>query len=537
LGSIVMLHTIRRIDWLHLVFVRFRWLAVLATLILCGLLGLAGGWLVAAAGPIITVGLVVALAGGLWMLRDIEVGYWALVAVICLLPFGKLPFDIGLKPSFLDVVLGVLFVVWLVKLMVGSPRVEDHGRPAISGERGRLEAGHWAQHKSAALIGTRLGLPVMVFLLLAIMAFVAGLAHASLDRLVARHFAEIILSILLFYMVVNTIGDRFQLARLTRAIILAGFVAAVIGIVLYVLPDSLSIDLLSALGRFDYPVGSGVLRYIREDPSLPQRATGTSVDPNVLGGLLIMVGALTAPQFFARRPLFSRRLILLFGATMGLCLVLTFSRGSFVGLGGALLALAVVRYRKLGVILLVILALIWLLPVTQGYVAHFIQGLRGEDLATQMRFGEYRDALTLIQRYPVLGVGFAGSPDIDTYVSVANVYLLIAVEMGLVGLASFLIIVLMLALEAVEVWRRVPRDSEVEPLWYGYHAALLGALVGGMADHYFFNLDFHHSVTLFWLFLGLAIVVSRLVRAASSGETLQGQQVGRQVEDQQAPVT
>jgi O-antigen ligase len=187
-----------------------------------------------------------------------------------------------------------------------------------------------------------------------------------------------------------------------------------------------------------------------------------------------------------------------------------------VGLGAALVVLALLRYRKLGLLLLVALALIWVLPFTQTYVNHFIEGLQGEDLATQMRFGEYRDALTLIQRYPVLGVGFAGSPDIDMYVSVANVYLLIAVEMGLVGLAAFLLVVGVLFVEAAQAWRHVRRGSQLEPIWYGLHAALVGALVGGVFDHYFFNLAFHHSVVFFWLFVGLAMVASRLVRAAAN---------------------
>jgi O-antigen ligase len=494
-----MLHTIRRFDWLQLLFVRHRWLATLSALALCVVTGLTGGWLVATAGPFITAGLAAGVAGGLWMLRDIEVGYWALVAVICLLPFGKLPFDIGFKPSFLDLVTGALFVVWLVEFMLGPSRKDRPGSTASLPARGDQ------------FIGTRLGLPILVFMLLALVSFVAGLAHASLTPLVARHFAEVLLSITLFFVVVNTVRRPDQLARLTRVIILAGFAASVVGIVLHFLPAGTSIDLLSALGRFDYPVGPGVLRYIREDPSLPQRATGTSVDPNVLGGLLIMIGALAAPQLFARRPLFPRRLIVLFGGTMGLCLLLTFSRNSFFGLGVALAVLAALRYRKLGLLLVIALVAIWLLPLTQDYVTHFVQGLRIEDLATQMRIGEYRDALTLIQRYPLLGVGFAGSPDIDTYISVASVYLLMAVEMGLVGLASFLIVVAVLFFEAATAWRRLPRDSQLEPIWYGFHAALLGALVGGILDHYFFNLDFHHSIAFFWLFVGLAMAASRLV--------------------------
>jgi len=158
-----------------------------------------------------------------------------------------------------------------------------------------------------------------------------------------------------------------------------------------------------------------------------------------------------------------------------------------------------------------VLAVILIVPWTQSYVAHFVEGMRGEDLATQMRFGEYKDALILIQRYPLLGVGFSGSPDIDTYVGVSNMYLLIAEEMGLVGLAAFAAIVVALYAAAAQVYRRVYDAGALEPIWWGLHAAVLGALVGGVVDHYFFNLDFHPSVAFFWLYLGLAAVATRLV--------------------------
>jgi len=160
------------------------------------------------------------------------------------------------------------------------------------------------------------------------------------------------------------------------------------------------------------------------------------------------------------------------------------------------------------------------LPQTQDYVVHFVQGVRGEDLATKMRFGEYKDALILIRRYPWLGVGFAGSPDIDTYIGVSNVYLLIAEQMGLVGLTSFLVVMVVLFarfwrtrhLAAADGSTELAEVPELEPLWWGLHAGIIGALVGGIFDHYFFNLDFHHSVTLFWLVVGLATAATELIR-------------------------
>jgi hypothetical protein len=41
-------------------------------------------------------------------------------------------------------------------------------------------------------------------------------------------------------------------------------------------------------------------------------------------------------------------------------------------------------------------------------------------------------------------------------------------------------------------------------VWLGAHAAIAGALFSGIFDHYFFNIDFHVSVVLFWSAVALA---------------------------------
>ena len=490
-------------DWLYRIFVsRRRWLSAVATLILCSALALGVGYLLSEFGPLVAGAGMVAIFVGLWMLRDIEVAYWAVIGIVCLLPFASFPFDVGFTPTFLDAALGGLFLVWLLQIAGGA---------------------------QTEFVATPLGGPIMVFILLALGSFVFGLAHVPLAlgflQYYIRHFGEVMLSVALFFLVVNTVRDKERLRRIVRALILGAFGAAALGAVLYVIADQISADfvirVLSALGRFGYPAGPGVLRYIRENPELPMRATSTSVDPNVLGSLLNLTLAISVPQLFADRPIIRRRYLVPILGVMALCLGLTMSRGSMVGLGAALVVLATLRYRKLWVILGGALALMLLLPQTQALVKHFLEGFRIQDLATQMRMGEYKDALILIGRHPLLGVGFAGSPDIDTYIGVANVYLLIAEEMGLIGLASFLVVMGVLL---ARFWRTrsLAVGADLEPLWWGLHAGIIGALVGGVFDHYFFNLDFHHSVTLFWLAVGLATAATELIRGCSAGrgETL-----------------
>ncbi|HZY43110.1 MAG TPA: O-antigen ligase family protein [Anaerolineae bacterium] len=460
--------------------------STLATIALSACAALIVGLLVALLGGPIALGAVLGLFVLAQILRQIEVGFAALAAVICLVPFAALPINIGFKPTFLDLIILALYGVWMLERATG---------------------------KLGRFVSTPLTIPVLVFLALALASFTAGLGYAPLTANIARHFAEIVLSVVLYFLIADSVRQPVRLRSIVRMIIIGGSIAAVLAIVLYLLPHATSIDILSRLKLFGYPEGPGVLRFINDDPSLPQRATGTSIDPNALGGLLIMTLTLGAPQLFSQKPVLPRFLILLGLGCMGSALLLSFSRGSFLGTGVALFVLGVLRYRKLLLIMVVALTVILILPQTQAYVTHFFQGVQGQDLATQMRFGEYSDALKLIQRYPVLGVGFTGSPDLDTYLSVASVYLLMAGEMGLVGLAAFLILMLTLLVSAWRNRRAVANRSDVGAIWWGLHAALIGALVGGIFDHYFFNLDFHHSVTLFWLYIGLAAVATRMVQS------------------------
>ncbi len=66
--------------------------------------------LVVVAGPIYGVVAMVALVGGLLMLRDLRWGLVALFAVIGLLPFAALPFKVGFTPTFLDLALMALLL-------------------------------------------------------------------------------------------------------------------------------------------------------------------------------------------------------------------------------------------------------------------------------------------------------------------------------------------------------------------------------------------------------------------------------------------
>jgi hypothetical protein len=458
---------------------------LLALLTLAAALAVAGGASVAFLHPLVPFAAIGSIIAAAIVLSNIDFGLSAVIAVAVLLPFGALPLNLGFNPTFLDLALIAVIAVWFARAMT---------RQSASG-----------------FVATPLGLPVLAFLILACFSFIAGLAYAPATTQVLRQFAQVLAAISFFFVTVNVVRTRDALRQFVVVLMVAGFISAAIGIVLYFIPRDWAITFLSALRVFKYPTGDRVLRFIEDDPANPLRAVSTSVDPNVLGGLMILVTALTVPQWFAEKPLLPRPLIAVMTLTMGVCMILTFSRGALLGLIIALAVISTVRYRPILALIILGAAIFMLLPFTQEYIGHMLDAFTLSDRATQMRLGEYKDALILIARYPFFGVGFGGAPDIDTYLGVSNVYLLIAEEMGLIGVSVFLLTLGLFFYYAWRGWNMgISRDASLAPILLGIAGAVLGALIGGLTDHYFFNLKFPHSAVLFWLFVGLGMVAVRL---------------------------
>jgi len=446
--------------------------------------GLMVGALFGGLGPIIAIGLVGALVVGLLMLRSTQVGLFALVALICLLPYGALPFTIGFRPTFLDLALGALFAVWGMRLITGQQRT---------------------------FVTSPLGVLLFIFLGWAIFIFIFGLRYGGLNVTIARNFLEVLLAVSLFFLVVNQVKTIRQIEQLSRVIILAGGGTVALGIFFYFIPGDWTVRILSLLRVFQYPT-EGILHFIEDDPAQPMRAISTSIDPNALGGLLVFLSIIAIVHLFAPQPVMRRRYLFIISGMMVLTLYLTFSRGSLLGMAAGLGVIALLRYRKLVWVMIAAVALVIVLPQTQLYVQRFIEGIQGQDLATQMRFGEYKDAFNLISRFPLTGVGFFGTPDIDIYVGVSSVYLLLAQQLGLVGASLYLLIGFAYLILIGSTLRRVPKNHRLETPLLAYGAAILGAMVGGVFDHFYFNLTFIHIAALYWLTMGLGVTAVLLWR-------------------------
>ncbi len=459
-------------------------------------LGIAGGIiaiLIVALEPIMAIGIVLGSIIGLYILTDLNAAFYAVIGVLFIVPFGTLPFDLGFTPTLLDSAIGAFLVIYLIQWMTGK-------RHNI-----RLTPVH-------ALL--------LIYLLWLIMSFSLGLRHSWFTVTTIRQFAQTLLSIGLVFVLVDVLRDEKTLRRLVLVILVGVGAQALIALGLYVLPDITAENILNRLGRLGYPVG-GVVRYIESTPELGERAIGTWIDPNSLGGILAIAAVLIAPQVFARKPVLRYRwLTFCVLGIVVLSLFLSFSRASMLAMLIGMGVIGVVRYRRFIPLMLAGAVIVLFLPQTQAYIERFVDAFTGADLATQMRIGEYTDSLRLIERYPIFGVGFTGTPDIDIYTDVASMYLIMANQIGLVGVAIYLSTICAVFLYGIVAWQYARKDAELDSIHLGYHAALVTALANAVADLYFFRIDFQAPITLFWLTVALALASSRLALTKSKNKAI-----------------
>ncbi|HWQ15540.1 MAG TPA: O-antigen ligase family protein [Roseiflexaceae bacterium] len=429
-----------------------------------------------------------ALAAAYALLADTRYGLAAVFLIATVLPFGTLPFRAVVTPTLLTLALLALMGVWLLRLLV---------RPDE-----RLDL-------------TPLGLPLIGFLGICTFAFLLG-AGLSPDATLLHNYVKFLLAVLLFFSVVNCVRTRAQARWALRLLMAGSAIAALVGLALYALPDATALQILVALGRIGYPTSGRVLRYVEDDPNGLERAIGLAVDPNSFGGMLALVGALTATQVVAERPALPRWLVAGMAAAMLLALFLTYSRAALGGIIVATMYVATLRYRRLWWAILAAGALAGLLLIGLGVGEQFAErvteGVQFRDQANQMRLAEYQNALAIIQAYPVFGIGFGEAPELDLTAGVSSIYLAIAQRTGLVGLAAFLAL---MALFYIRSWRALRAatatgDDERAAWLVAIQAGVAATLAVGLLDHYFFNIEFSHMSALLWGTIGLALAIETI---------------------------
>ncbi|HEY7149647.1 MAG TPA: O-antigen ligase family protein [Gaiellaceae bacterium] len=256
------------------------------------------------------------------------------------------------------------------------------------------------------------------------------------------------------------------------------------------------------------------------------RLEGAFDSPNQLGSLCAMMVPVCTGLIFGLRTVRGR---VLAGAAVILLLatlMLSLSRGAWVGAGVALLFM-LIKLREarrlllvLAVPLLIVGFFVWSLAPTKTDVK--VVGERARAITVLSPYDDrrviYREAYREIRENPLLGVGPGGFPVASTrvvsesatlsYAHAHNLYLNWAAEVGLPSVVIILGFAFSLGLSARTASRgaRVRGDPRDRAIVIGISAALLTVLVQGFFDYVIPN---PVCYTAMWALIGAMLVARR----------------------------
>ncbi len=449
--------------------------SLVALALLAVLAGICAGWGAARFSPMTCLAVLLIVPWIVLVLRSVWFSFAATIGVITLLPFFVLPLSVGgASPTLFEIAAAGIVATYIAVLMLDG--------------RERL------------IVRT----PVAFWFLFAtyiVFAFMLG-ARFGLGADLTRLFFRFGLAIALFWMTIQLVRCRREAMMIVTWIVAGASVAAGFALTLYAGGASFTFRILQHLTPYGYP-DTRVVRFIEDNPQDAMRAIGTGVDPNAFGGL-VMVGFVLAVGLACSRK--SGTPVALVWAAIGLtglAVLLTYSRGAWIGsmVGAGI----IVWFRARALVPFAMLAAVAAIAVGVGaaFVSRLEAGLRLQDNATLQRIDEYENAIAIIREHPWFGIGFGSAPSPDFGVGVSSIYLLIAEQTGLVGLGVFILFMLIIGRRGWLAFRRTNDD-----LVLTVGAALVASLTVGVVDHYFFNIRFVHMVALFWILAGLMVALS-----------------------------
>ncbi len=358
--------------------------------------------------------------------------------------------------------------------------------------------------------GTPLDWPVALLMLMMLVSLWATFdVRFSLPKVVG-----LVLSVAAYYVTVASLRDEQRLVRVVALYFGMGTAVAMLG-------------LLGTNWLFKNPLLSSVVdslpRLIR---GLPGAAEG--FHPNEVAGVLLWIAPLQwalLAWVWKQNLGASRAGVLLFLST--LCttgtLLLTQSRGAFLGLGVwlAVLGAALDRRLRIGLTLVAVAGLAFVALKGPGWVDATLRlGLAPRVLGSlnwDFRVSVWRQALRGIQDFPLTGMGmgtfrhsvrvFYPLSVIPTYdiAHAHNAFLQAALDVGLPGLAAYVAIWLLIAREIVSCLRRA--RGWLRALALGLSGCLVSCFVYSLLDAVALGAK---PGFLWWMMLGMIVGLERL---------------------------
>ena len=265
-------------------------------------------------------------------------------------------------------------------------------------------------------------------------------------------------------------------------------------------------------------------------------------NPNLLAGYLVPAVAFSLAAFFVWRGWGPKLLALTMFLLNSGCLVLTYSRGGWIGFAVALLAMILLLvlwfsvdfppvWRRWGLpatlgglAAILVVAVVLVEPVRDRIFSMFAGR---EDSSNNFRINVWESVRQMIRAHPILGIGPGNVAFNQVYplfmkpkfsaLSAYSIWLEVAVETGLIGFSCFIWLLVVTFNQARVQFLRLRDLRSVDAFWLmAAVASMLGMLSHGFVDTVWYRPEVS---TLWWLVVGMiASFYSVRRRVVNKGE-------------------
>lgn len=280
--------------------------------------------------------------------------------------------------------------------------------------------------------------------------------------------------------------------------------------------------LVSIYGIMQYVFGWGVNEnWI--DPNvfatLTKRAYSTLENPNILGEYLILTIMAASALTVTRKDWWGRIGYGIATLLMLLCLMLTFSRGCWLGIVLAVAIFITFYNGKLWVLAIpVILVAPLILP--ENVITRFTSIGNMQDTSTAIRVKIWLSSLGMGRDFMLTGLGLGTGAYAFVYPFYAyyyipahhshNAFFQVLIEGGIIGLLLFIAIMWRFLKHMTLCFKNnEKKDRQVALMVLAVGAGIAGFFVQGMFDYSFYN---YRMVVVFWFFICLGTSLARVTR-------------------------
>ena len=233
----------------------------------------------------------------------------------------------------------------------------------------------------------------------------------------------------------------------------------------------------------------------------------------IYSALLIFWDKLVFPplQGGVKRDLvFSKKFLIIVTLLGIILLMLTFSRGAWIGYVVAILFLSLFSKFKKPIIALLLIGIVGtlIIPTSRDRLAPLFTGA---DPASHERIKLYKGTWEIIKENPMIGVGLYGFREAYAEIRESstdevlnyphNFFLNFWVETGLLGVLSVVLILVWIFWKGIKLYKE---NSETQPLILALFAGIIVLFVHGQVDAPFFKNDL---AILFWFLVGIVPIL------------------------------